>query len=86
MTWPTYLERADPRVAPAKLLALGFARGLLMEFEFASNLPELASSSGPAAFAASFFFNFLKALSFARSRALVLLMILIAFVSESLFF
>ena len=68
-----YLERADPRFAPAWVLALALALGPFIELDPGSNRPGRMSCAGRSA-AASRFLAFFAAFAFARWRALALVM------------
>ena len=68
-----YLDRAAPRLAPAKFLVLGFMRGLLIEPAPGSNCPGRICWSGLSALASRFLI-FCAAFAFARWRALALVM------------
>ena len=67
------LDRAPPRLAPAKFLVLGFMRGLLIEPVPGSNCPGRICWSGLLALASRFLI-FCAAFAFARWRALALVM------------
>ncbi len=70
-----YLDRAAPRFALAKFLALGFTRGLFIELAPGSNCPGRIFWPGRSASAsASGFLAFRAAFAFARWRALALVM------------
>ena len=68
-----YLDRAAPRLAPAKFLVLGFMRGLLIEPGPGSNFPGRIRWPGWSAPAFRFLI-FCAAFAFARWRALALVM------------
>lgn len=68
-----YLDRAPPRLAPAKFLVLGFMRGLLIEPAPGSNCPGRICWSGLSALASRFLI-FCAPFAFARWRALALVM------------
>jgi hypothetical protein len=69
-----YLDRAAPRFAPAKFLALAFTLGLFIEPDPGSNCPGRITWPGRSALA-SRFLAFCAAFAFARWRALALVMI-----------
>jgi hypothetical protein len=68
-----YLDRAAPRFAPAKFLALAFTRGLFIELAPGSNFPGQIFWPDRSA-SASRFLAFCAAFAFARRRALSLVM------------
>jgi hypothetical protein len=68
-----YLDRAAPRLAPAKFLVLAFAPGPFIELAPGSNCPGRIFWPGRSALA-SRFLTFCAAFAFARWRALALVM------------
>ena len=68
-----YLDRAAPRFALEKFLALTFMRGLFIELAPGSNCPGWIISPGRSALA-SRFLAFCAAFALARRRALALVM------------
>ena len=68
-----YLDRAAPRLAPAKFLVLAFATGPFIELAPGSNCPGRIFWPGRSALA-SRFLPFCAAFAFARWRALALVM------------
>ena len=68
-----YLDRAAPRLAPAKFLVLAFTRGPFIELDPGSNCPRWIFWPGWSALA-SRFLAFCPAFAFARRRALALVM------------
>jgi hypothetical protein len=75
-----YLDRAAPRFAPAKFLALAFKRGPFIELAPGSNCPGRIFWPGRSALA-SRFLAFCAAFAFAPRRALALVIIFFAFLS-----